>query len=302
MKGYGHPIYANSFAEFGTPLQLSNCGGWILKRRIPGRPNYDGMGCYPLFSCQDWSQLASDLDALSEQLVTLTIVADPFGRHDVELLRRCFPELVIPFKEHLVVDLASNFNAAISKNHRRNARRALQKICVEVSSDPNRLLDDWCTLYSHLIDRHRIRGISAFSRLVFEHQFRVPGLVAFRAESGAATVGMLLWYVQGNVGYYHLGACNPAGYEVKAFFGLFSTAIEYFAANGLHWLNLGAGPGTKDETQAGLKRFKEGWANDKRTAYFCGRIFDHAKYQEMSGAFSSLSMDYFPAYRQGEFS
>jgi hypothetical protein len=51
-----------------------------------------------------------------------------------------------------------------------------------------------------------------------------------------------------------------------------------------------------------LKRFKEGWANDKRTAYFCGRIFDHAKYQEMSGAFSSLSMDYFPAYRQGEFS
>ena len=106
VTGYAHPLYCQSLGEFGTPLELSRCGGWILKRRIPGRANYDGMGCYPLFACQDWRQLEADLEDLGSELVSLAIVADPFGQHDPDYLRRCFRDVVIPFKEHFVVDLS----------------------------------------------------------------------------------------------------------------------------------------------------------------------------------------------------
>ena len=53
--GYLHPMYAQSLIEYGTPLELPFSKGWILKRSIPGTNQFDGMGCYPIFACQDWS-------------------------------------------------------------------------------------------------------------------------------------------------------------------------------------------------------------------------------------------------------
>jgi len=260
------------------------------------------MGCYPLFACQDWALLEADLENVGSQLVSLAIVADPFGGYSPAYLQHCFQDVVIPFKEHFVVDLRSPADTFVSEHHRRNARKALQRIGVEQCIDPNQFLHDWLELYGYLISRHEISGITAFSRQVFQHQLRVPGLVAFRAEHEGATVGMLLWYVQDEVGYYHLGAYNQKGYALKASFALFWQSIDYFAAKGLRWLNLGAGAGAETATDSGLSRFKRGWATGNRTAYFCGRIFDRATYGEIARASGCTVTDYFPAYRQGEFS
>jgi hypothetical protein len=302
VTGYTHPLYAQSLAEFGTPLELPRCGGWILKRRIPGWPDYDGMGCYPLFACQDWSMLQADLENVGSQLVSLAIVADPFGRYSPADLRRWFRDVVIPFKEHFVVDLRCSADTFVSEHHLRNARQALQRIRVEPCSDPNQFLNDWLELYRYLIIRHEISGITAFSRHAFQYQMVVPGLVAFRAEYEGTTVGMLLWYVQDEVGYYHLGAYNEKGYALKASFGLFWQAIDYFASKGLRWLNLGAGAGAKAPIDSGLSKFKRGWATGTRTAYFCGRIFDRTTYHELTKASGCVKTNYFPAYRKGEFS
>jgi GNAT acetyltransferase-like protein len=302
MAGYAHALYAQSLAEFGTPVELPSCGGWILKRRIPGYPNYDGMGCYPLFACRDWALLATDLENVGTQLVSLAIVADPFGGYSPAYLQQCFQDVVIPFKEHFVVDLRAPADTFVSAHHRRNARKALQRIGVERCGDPKAFLNDWLELYKYLIDRHEISGIAAFSEPAFRQQLSVPGLVAFRAEHEGATVGMLLWYVQGGVGYYHLGAYNQKGYTLKASFGLFWWAIDYFASKGLRWLNLGAGVGTTTVTDCGLSRFKRGWATGTRTTYFCGRIFDPATYRQITQAGGCVATDHFPAYREGEFS
>ena len=299
--GYNHALYAQSLAEFGTPVELPSCGGWILKRQIPGYPDCDAMGCYPLFACQNWSKLHADLENIGSQLVSLVIVADPFGQHSPDYLRRCFPDLVIPFKEHFIVDLRSPPDTSVSKHHRRNARKTLKTIRVERCNDPSQFVSDWFELYRHLVNRYEIKGITAFSRPAFEQQMRVPGLVAFRAEYQGATVGMLLWYVRGEVGYYHLGAYNQKGYGLKVSFGLFWQAIEYFAANGLRWLSLGSGAGAQSATDSGLSRFKRGWATEKRSAYFCGRIFDRNTYHELATARGHTATDYFPAYRRGEF-
>lgn len=299
--GYLHHAYAESLAEFGMPRELPHCGGWILERQIPGFPYLDAMGCYPLFSCQDWSQLDTDLEEIGNELVSLSLVADPFGAYNETHLRQCFKDVVIPFKEHFVVDLRRPMKTFVSQHHRRNARKALRALHIEKCADPTQFLDDWMNLYANLIKRHNIRGITAFSRYAFEKQLSVPGTVAFRAVYEDKTVGMLLWYVQGELGYYHLGAHSDTGYELRASFALFWRASEYFAENGLRWLNLGADAGVEGGSTGGLSRFKCGWSTGTRIAYFCGRIFDHAKYSEIVRTKGISATDYFPAYRKGEF-
>ena len=102
---YSHPFYAQSLREFGQPLELPRCGGWILVRPIAGTPYKDAMGCYPLFSCQDWTQIHKDLEEVGHEWVSLTLVTDPFGGYEPDDLRRCFPDVMVPFKEHFVADL-----------------------------------------------------------------------------------------------------------------------------------------------------------------------------------------------------
>ncbi len=76
--GYAHREYAESLAEFGTPRSLPECGGNILERRIPNFSYHDAMGSYPMFACQNWSRLRADLENIRDELVSLSLVTDPF--------------------------------------------------------------------------------------------------------------------------------------------------------------------------------------------------------------------------------
>jgi hypothetical protein len=301
MNGYGHSGYAASLAEFGSVQPLSACGGWILKRRIQGASSCDAIGCYPLFACEDWRNMPDDLHALQGKLVSVTLVADPFGNYDETLLRACFTDMLIPFKQHYVIDMDRPLYSWVSEHHRRYARKALKTVTVERCEHPLLLLDEWITLYHNLIERHGIRGMAAFSRNSFAQQLRVPGMVAFRASVQEKTAGMLLWFVQGNRAYYHLGAYDSRGYEHHASFALFWIALEYFAGIGMRWIHLGANPGMSDNQQNGLARFKQGWSTGTRTAYLCGRICNPVQYRELAAARQPAESGYFPAYRAGEY-
>jgi hypothetical protein len=258
------------------------------------------MGCYPLFACRDWSQLHIDLETMKRGLISLALVADPFGEYDEAYLRRCF-DLVTPFKEHFVVDLHRPINSRTCGHHQRYVRKSLRCVSVERCREPKQFLNEWVELYSTLIERHTIRGIATFSRASFEKQLEVPGLVMFRSLHEDATVGMILWYVQGDVGYYHLGAYSDAGYDVHASFALFWSALEYFADKGLRWINLGAGAGVTGNGGDGLSSFKRGWSTGTRSSYFCGRIFNKEIYTEIVKVTGTSATNYFPAYRNGEF-
>jgi hypothetical protein len=152
-----------------------------------------------------------------------------------------------------------------------------------------------------LIKRHNIKGISTFSEFAFVRQMKIPGVIVFRAIHHQTTVGMIIWYVNGEVGYYHLGAFNAAGYKLRASFALFWYAINYFVDIGLKLLNLGGGAGLKNNGTDGLSRFKRGWSTESRTAYYCGRIFNQTRYAEIVQQKGLMPTNYFPAYRQGEF-
>lgn len=299
MSGYRSDPYASSLAEFGHPRRLERSGGWVLVRPIPGSGDRDAMGCYPLFACRDWFALGDDLAGLGD-LVSLVLVADPFGDVSPEWLDGCFNRGAIPFKRHHIVELGPPVEHLASSHHRRNARKALDLLEIERIEDPTRLLDDWLRLYGVLVARHGIRGIAAFSSQSFARQFEVPGLVAFRAEAGGETVGMLLWFIMGDVAYYHLGAYDEAGYTRNASFALFWRAIEWFTGR-VRWLDLGAGAGLGDGS-GGLDRFKQGWATGTRTAYLCRHIFQPDRYEALAVARGTEDALFFPSYRAGEFS
>lgn len=300
VTGYLNSEYAESLSEFGVPTELTRCGAWILKRQIAGFAYYDAMGCYPLFACQDWSQLHLDLEEIEDELVSLALVTDPFGDYDEVYLRRCFNDVVVPFKAHFVVDLSRPLDEIGSSRRRYDARRALRDVRVEVVQKPIQFLDQWVILYKSLVDKYGIRGLRAFSRGAFAKQLSLPGSTLFVASYRDAIVGAKINFVHGDVVYAHLAAFDTVGYEVGASRALDWTTIEYFAGKA-RWLNLGGGAGIAQDATDGLSKYKRGWSTDTRMAYFCGRIFDLEKYTEVSKANCVSATDYFPAYRKGEF-
>jgi hypothetical protein len=295
--GYAHPAYAQALAASGMPIELPASGGWLIARSIPHSSASDAVGPYPLFCCSNWKALGSDLDALGRTLVTAVLVPDPFGQFDVPQLSAGF-DRVVPFKTHFVVDFELP-GPYPNEHHRYYAARALRAVTVDVCTPPERMLDDWIVLYDHLIQRHAIRGIQAFSPESFRQQFAVPGLLAFRATARSGEcVGAHLWFVHGEVAYSHLSAANERGYQCACSYALYSAAIEFFRGK-VRWLDLGAGAGIATKSD-GLTRFKEGWSNSSKTALLCGRILDVPLYKELSIRTPAGRALYFPAYRYDE--
>lgn len=295
ITGYLHAGYPASLGEFGRPVRLSGSGGWLLERVIQGTAHQDAVGAYPLFCCPRWSELGMDLAVLGDRLVSVVLVTDPFGPSDPDVIASAFNHGLVRYKDHHVIDLEVPLLQSACLHHRRNARKALSRLTVEELAEPMSYLDTWCELYAELIARHRLTGISCFSRRAFAAQFAVPGLVAFRAvDHDGDTVGMVLWYCQGQVGYYHLAAYSPRGYLEKASYALFWTAAERFRGR-LRWLSLGAGAGATGDASDGLTRFKRGWSPLCRPVSLGRHVACPARYQELCRGRADTG--FFPAYR-----
>ncbi|MDH7480530.1 MAG: peptidoglycan bridge formation glycyltransferase FemA/FemB family protein [Armatimonadota bacterium] len=300
MTGYLHPDYAKSLSEFGVPRELPECGAWVLERQIPGTSERDAMGCYPIFQCRDWSSLKKDIENLRNDLVSIALVADPFGDYDISYLQECF-DIVKPFKEHFIADLSQPLASFVAEKHRYWARRALREIKVELCEDPLKHLDEWVKLYGGLVERERLTGIKAFSKKSFADQFRVPGFKMFRAVYQGITVGLQTYYVHGDIAYGHLMSMSEIGYKTRASYAMTWASFEHLSKEKIRWVDMGGVPGVCDGASEGLAAFKRGWASGTRMAYFCGAILAPIKYRQIVDAKGIAHTDYFPAYRLGEF-
>ncbi len=299
-SGYCHRDYAKSLAEFGTPHELVASGGWVLERTIPGRQERDAMGCYPLFACREWQNLPQDLVELGRRLVTLALVTDPFADIGAECLQRYF-DVVKPFKNHYVADLCRPIEQFVNKHHRYYARRSLRELEVEVCADPVKYLAEWTSLYNNLIERHGIKGMRAFSAECFRQQLTTPGMFLVVGKLQGAVAGAHLVALHDNVAYSHLAAFSPAGYERFAAYGVYWITLEYLAANGVRYFDLGASAGIDANSDDGLDRFKRGWSTTTRMVYLCGSIFNRGCYSAICQDRQVGDTAYFPAYRAGEF-
>ncbi len=298
MTGYSDPLYAASLAEFGTPRLLPKSGGWILERQIPGTPFKDAMGCYPLFSCKDWSKLGEDIKALEGELVSLALVTDPFADISAENLAEIF-DVCVKFKDHYIANLSHPIHTFVRKNALKYARSSLKKVSIEHCVNPKEYFAEWFTLYQFLIDRHQISGIRAFSEKSFDILLGTSGLEMFIARFENKVVGAELWLVDRNIGYEHLAAISPNGYKLNASYALHLTVMNYFSKS-LGYLDFGSGSGLKPGAD-GLTWFKRGWTNETKPVYFCGCILDKEKYIQIVQANKLANTNYFPLYRAGEY-
>jgi hypothetical protein len=291
LAGYGHPAYADALSDIGVRRRLPKSGGQLLVRNIVATGDNDAIGCYPLFVCRDWSRLEDDLQPLDRELVSITIVTDPFGAHTPEMLRRTFSH-VVEFKQHVVIDM-TNPHEGVSRHHRYYARRTLRSVEI-VEIEPLDHVDEWMRLYAFLAESRSIPAFHRFSRASFEAQFAVPGIVAFAATIAGRIVGIHLWYVIGEIGYSHLLAVDDRGYETTATYALYWSAFERLQGRA-RTLDLGGTPGNSDRID-GLALFKRGWSPLTRCAYLCGRIGATERYERNVRA-SGRRNEYFPAYR-----
>ncbi|MDY0042929.1 MAG: GNAT family N-acetyltransferase, partial [Desulforhabdus sp.] len=188
-----------------------------------------------------------------------------------------------------------------SSHHRYYARKALKNISVDVSETPILFLDEWTNLYADLTKRFDVRGIRAFSKAAFARQLEIPGAVMFRALYEGTAVAAHVAYIQDKVCYGHLAGVNTLGQKLMASYALYWSEIEYFADKA-EWLDWGAGVGIQQNDNDGVAQFKRGWSTGTRVSYFCGKIFDHEKYDQIVNAYDTIATEYFPAYRTGEFS
>ncbi len=296
MNGYASSEYAKSLAEFGTPRALPRCEGWVLERPTPDLPYSDAMGCYPLFSCRDWSRLREDIDNLGDDLVSLSMVPDPFGEYNEAYLHECFRDVVVPFKEHYVIDLKRPRNEVVSKHHRYYARKALRQLSVEEHPEPDQFLDEWMLLHANLVKKHKIMGIKALSRRAFSMQLTTPGITVLRAIHKDRTIAAVLYVLQGNVVHAHVLGCLDIGYELGALYAILWTALDHFGSRA-RWCNIMGVPGVDDKGSEDIRRFKRGWSKETRIAYFCGRILNRERYTELVQARNGPSGGFFPAYR-----
>lgn len=145
-QGYASKAYARSFAEGAEIMLLAGCRGYLLLRPIAGSLYRDAAGCYPVFCCEAWRSLAGDLQKLPGDLVTLTLVTDPFCDLSRADLADTF-DIVHPLSDHYIIDLASHQKPA--HHHQRKIRQALRSGSrIVIEDEPAAFLQRWLGLYS----------------------------------------------------------------------------------------------------------------------------------------------------------
>jgi hypothetical protein len=258
------------------------------------------MGLYPLFPCRDWHALPEDLNDLrAAGLASLTLVTDPLlGEAEREVFK--YFDLVRPFKTHYLSSLEEPPERTVSSHHRYYARKAARELEVDVPASPSTSLDEWCTLYGQLTERHGVSDMRVFSREAFGCLLTLPGIVYYRALWQGRAVGAQIILIQDNVAFAHLAAFTDEGYRHGASYLLDWYALEHLRGR-VRYVNWGGGSGLEDADKSGLARYKRGWATLRRTSYLLGAVLDQDCYARLVRNSGHEDARYFPQYRAGEF-
>ncbi len=296
--GYASEAFGDACRDYGRPRRLRSCGASVLLREIPDTPFVDAMGCYPLFACQHWDRLADDFEELARDCVSLVLVNDPFSSLGRAALETIFDRVVF-FKNHYVVDLTVETRDFVSGKRLRGARSALRRMRVETVGQPAAVIDDWLCLQRGVQHRHGSRATHLLTRDAVARLFAAPGVIVLRATLDDVLMGMHVDIVAGDVVYAHLAAYTREGYAANASSAINVFEIDFFRDKA-RWIDWGGNAGRADDASDGLARFKSRFSTSSRPVYLCGKIFQHARYDELARARPGSNQAYFPAYRAGD--
>ena len=293
VEAYGSDSYCSTLTHLGAKVSLPEAGGSVLRRPIEGSKMTDLGGPYPWAGFKDWSAVGRELDEI-EGVVSASVVVAPTSTVAVSTLREQFPDHLVDFKTHFLVDLTGDYEASRSSHHRRKARRCRPGLEVRVLKPTAPIEARWVELYALLRSRHQIRGGAAFSDASLVAQLHLPAITHFGATVGDRIVGIVSFIREGPVAAYHLGAYDATGYELEAAYALFPYAFATLADAGVELVNLGGGAGTEVAEEDGLARFKRGWSTHTGVARIGGRVLNREAFTKLGGAATSR---FWPPYR-----
>lgn len=282
--GYLHPSYAESFADAGEVRHLRASGSWLLTRDIPGSEHRDACVGYPRLVERDPRGLHEDVQGIAAlaDVVTVTALTDPLSRLDEELLRPSFPDLVRVHARHYVADLVSFWP---TREHRRVVREALRLVDVDVEDAPAGLVPAWEALGGPPLPGREL-GLTDGS---LARQLALPGCVAFSAIAEDGPVAIAVVYVSGDDATLHAITSSAAGEALGARYALVQAIAEDMAGRGLRSLDLGSAEAEP--------AFLDGWTDELRPSYRCGRVIDRLAYDELVVAAGTADSAVFPSYR-----
>jgi hypothetical protein len=226
MTGYLHRLYAKSLSEFGTPVELPQCGGRLLERAIPNSDLKDAIGCYPLFCCTDWTKVPADIQQVKHRYVTISVVPDPFAPITAADLSQYF-QLVKPFKKHFIIDASNSSDQHITRHHQYYARRALKQMRVRLVDDPKTCLDEWGMPLPNSDRASPPSRHQGLSKTAFAGQFELTGTGCFsRAKTENCRNASVVYSIRRCLS--HLGASDQEGALLGAAYALHWSAINEF--------------------------------------------------------------------------
>lgn len=289
---YSSKQYAEAFKSDYKPIYLPTTKSYMLERKVLDTDLLDISACYPRYLVDDYNNIKKDIDYLkSKGFISLVFASDVFSTKELEDNKILF-EHFKPFKEHFICELKSY--QGHSNHHKYEVKKASKLAEVKII-DLRKYLHEWILIYQVLIQKHNIKGVQYFSPQYFKSIANLDNLYTVAAFRNNELISAHIWIAHQDKVYSHLAASNDTGYETCASYLIYDYSINYFRDKGFSSLDLGSGAGLEN-ANSGLTFFKQGFANDKRWSFICGKILDCLKYNQLSGLIKN-SGEYFPAYR-----
>jgi hypothetical protein len=222
--------------------------------------------------------------------------------HPIEATHRALPASALPrglLRTCAAIDLSldeASLRARLRPSHRRAVRKA-EASGIEVRWSTAR--DDlvaFAALYEETMDRV---GAASYYRLPGDYfprlAARLPGACGVLGAWADGSLAAALLLLRGpRLLHYHLGGSRREALPLRPNHLLFWEAIRWGRAQGLAWLNLGAGLGPDDD----LLAFKLGFGGARLEWYKGCLVLDPDAYARLAAARGPRAPgDFFPAYR-----
>lgn len=194
----------------------------------------------------------------------------------------------------------SVIRSAFSTNHKRDLKRLQQEgYTVQINAWDH--YPAFRTAYTQTMQLRNARPQYFFDDRYFD-LLRDPELHThlFTAHAPDGTVvSAALFFGYPGIAEYHLGGTMQSARDAAASKLIFDAAIPYFQQAGVHYLHIGGGYGSAEDS---LFRFKSGFSSEHYTFSTIRLICDREKYTQLcntkaQASGEKISADYFPLYR-----
>ncbi len=286
---YSSLEYMHALAEERPLIGFDSNQSYAIARTIPQTSMIDLVGSSP-FDANVNLMEGRPIPKGADVPVSYVAVINDSGINSLK--KKVQFDFFRPYKERYIYK-ENERDLVFSKHHRYEIRKSL-RYCEVKEIELTEYLDEWCALYELLVERHNISGSGKFSRQYFDALSRMNSFKTFGAFVQGRLVSAHIWLHHDSVVYSHLAASSIQGYSHSAPYAIYDHVLK--SDFGEVEFDLGGVP--DDSPNAGLKMFKQGFANDIKTNYLCGWVFDSVAYKELCEMKRvKPNSGFFPAYR-----